>query len=212
MSVESLLSSRAEEIIVKTKFNEEIDGIAKSPVFIIASAFWREGRNELRRLSAILRRDEITFNPYVSNLGQLPRPYRDAARFNYASCVFGLSLIFIERALVERSVNLKHLAFGYNIVTKGTVIPPLKDPGEAIEKLSDKEYKDLLAIVDIKHPDNSNRSLSRLYTDKINLMPNSIRKLLEDANVLNIIRNSFLQKYNWYVTDLISYNARTKSI
>ncbi len=212
MSVEALLGSRAERIMEKTISIETKGGYKKSPVYLAAAAFCRQGREGLREITVDLKRERIDFDPEKDFMRDLPNKYRQSAYLNFAACVFGISIIFNERAMVEKEVDLRQITASYNWVFYDTFIPQFEEAEEPkegyLEKLSSDQHAELLALVDIKHPDKANRSLSRLYTDKINSMPKIIRRFLEHTNTLPTITDDFLPRYNWLVEEFIILNAK----
>lgn len=210
MSVEALLGSRAGRIMAETISVENKGSYKKSPVYLSGAAFWRQGREGLREITAGLKQDEVDFGP-EKDIRDLPEKYRRSADINYTACVFGISMIFNERALIEKEVNPKHLALAYNISFCETIVPPIYESEEEVEKLSEVQYKSLLSLVDIKHPDKANRSLSRLYTDRIDLMPPAIKRILDESGTLPIITKVFLPRHDWLVTELIIQNAKEMS-
>lgn len=212
MSVEALLGSRAERIMTETKSIENKGKYKKSPVYLTAAAFWRQGRKGLREITEDLQRNGINFDSDKSGFDQLPNAYKHSAYLNFSAGIFGITMIFNERALIEKEVNLKYLTLAYNIAFCKTLVPWYDEPEKEVEKLSDKQHQDLLHLVDIKHPDRANRSLSSLYSDKIDLMPRAIRDDLEKSKTLPFIKKFFLQRYDWLVTELINLNARQSEL
>jgi len=208
MSVEVLLGSRAGKIMAEIKSAEEKSGYKRSPVYLSATAFWRYGREGLRETTEALKRNEIKFDSENGFLSDLPDEYKQSAYLNFAACIFGVTMIFNERALIEKEIDLRQVTVAYNWVFYDTFVPQLEQPEEEVEKLSDKQHADLLKLVDLKHPDTANRSLSRLYFDKMGLMPKAIKRVLEDTNTLLLTRDVFLPRHEWLVTQLISSNAR----
>lgn len=216
MSVEALLGSRAENIVTEIKSDEDKSGYKRSPVFIAASAFWRQGRKGLMEITQDLKRDGIEIDPEKGFLSDLPDQYKQTAFLNFTACLFGVSLIFNERALVERGVDLRQITTAYNWVFYDTFIPQLEKPKKPkdgyFEKLSSDQSTKLLELFDIKHPNPASRSLSRLYTDKIRFMPKTIKRGLDRTKTLPIIAEVFLPRYEWTVIQLITLNAKRMTI
>jgi len=206
MGVEYLLSSRFGEILERTKLEEEKSSYRRSPLFTVATAFCKEGRNELLKITEYLKKNNIVLNE-DDGFESLPRHCKSSAILNFAAVIFGMTLIFNERALVEKEVNSKYLTMSYNLLFRDTFVPQIEQDNEEIEKLSSKQHADLIKIVDIKHPDNADRSLASLYQDKLNLMPKLIKNVLEETGTLPIIKREFLSRYDWYVRELIISDA-----
>lgn len=208
MSVEILLGSHAaDSILKKIKSNENRSGFKRSPVFTVATSFWQEGRNGLIEVTESLIREDFKFNP-DRGFEQLPKQHREKAILNYTAIIFGITMIFNERSLIEKEINSKYLIAAYNMAMKNTFVPPLDYEEEEIEKLSSEQYRSLINLIDIKHPDSANRSLSRLYDEELDIMPKLTRKILEATKTLPIIQEVILSRYDWHVRNLIIDNAR----
>lgn len=212
MSVEELRGSRGQGIVMAAKLEEESDGIKKSPVYIMGSVLWKQGREGLLEITRNLEATGLRFDSDLTDFTQLPKSYRESAYLNFAACIFGVSLIFNERAIIEKEVNIKQLMTAYNTAVDGSFVPQIEEVDEEVETLSQDQHLSLIKLADPRKSSSPNRSLSRLYTDKIGLMPKLVRNLLEETKTLPMIKDRLLAVHEYWAGEIFRSNSKQREM
>ncbi len=203
MSVEAFLAAKTRDHINATKLAEKEEGHERSIPYLVAVTFWRKGREGLLRITQRLNDSRIKIDPERSFFSQLPKDIADSARFNYEACIFGISLVALEDALIEKKVSKRRIVDFYNATFKNTFIPQWLYDGNDEEQLDDKNWRKLIGVADIKSSD-SDRSLASFFEEDWHLVPKIIRTFLEEeTKTLEPIRKKVIPPFRQLMVALI---------
>ena len=128
MSVETLIRGRAKEHIEATDRAEKESGHpTRSPVYIVAATFWRKGQEGLLKLQDRLDSAKIRVNTEREDFHlELPEGERKGFILNFAAVIFGICMVNIEQAIVERAVSISQMTREYNASFRNTFVPQEK--------------------------------------------------------------------------------------
>lgn len=186
MSIENFCSKFPESSDIKTTISTEIkEGM--SLVAILAEQLAKEGRDGLRERIGKLNPGTLMFNLTPEDFRQILKSPEDKekALADYASIIFGLSVVLLERTLVEREYNHKDWD------PYGVYLFNIQSRKEESQKLSPGKLTEMYSIVE------KDKTFGLFFEEEgIQAMPDAMRQLLEENDVLlPIIRKQILPLY-----------------
>lgn len=174
--------------IVERRREKRTDFQNMPPVVVLASLFAEEGVDGVRQLMNYLTNSGLGIDPERDFFPQIPPEFQGPMKLNHALIIFGITVASIHEMLVSSEFDASLWCDRYNKAITGTLLPELRVKGEEREKVSVGE----LAI--LRQRASYDKTLS-FFFETPTLMPNRLRKALENLNVFPIVQSLVLPLY-----------------
>lgn len=166
-------------------------------VIVLADIFRQEGSYGFRELIGQVERAGVAIGPDEKFFQQIPDQYKSPIYNQYAAIVFGISIRSLHEMLLEGSFDGEVWCAMHNLSIAGTCFPSLNPK----EKTSDRVPAGNLVI--LWQSALQDKTLS-FFFETPGLMPNMLRKVLEDLGVLPVIFSTILPLYRERAQFLLS--------
>lgn len=203
MSIENVLNRALSPVTIQREQALAEKGFgSKSPVFIVANAYIKEGCEELRTVSGEVDR-KTSVHSGEDFVKVLDLSQRQRLLKGFSCVIMGLSVQGIEDTFASGFFSFPDFAAKYNLAASSTYLQKAESNGE-VEQLTLGQQKNMLGFLS-KDP-----TFSTFFTDGFRNLPNKMQSVLQ-ANplVLKTIREEIVPVYKEQVMDII--NARVKA-
>jgi len=199
MSVERLINSSqaAREFTGIVELREKEKGHDRSPVFIVASTYIEQGSEGLRRLNP--RINEIKGSGEFDELAfrRLAIQEQDSLILNHAAVILGVCIIAIENMWGDAVFREEDMIGRFNSAVGRTIVPEWEHSGEKTIPLFEKEWKKIDELRKI------DPSFSVIIARGMDMLPEGIKRLLEQSGAAPVIRGKLLIPFNRQTLELI---------
>lgn len=189
MSVENFCNKYPEsadvaEIIEGIKTREFGEG--KSSVVILAEQLVREGRDGIREILNKINPGNTMFEIDPRDFQQIPPEDRSKMFDDYAAIIFGISVVSLEKTLLTRKYDHGDWCERYNVATQGAQLSEAHADATG-QKLSQEQMNAMYSAV------RQDKTFSLFFKEEgIQAMPAKMRGVLEEIQILPIVRKSIL--------------------
>lgn len=173
--------------ILDRQKNRETSLGAKSPVVLLALNLVKEGGNGLRESSKKLISSDRTLRFTPGDLSRIPKGIRQEMRKNWAAIMSGVSIYSIDDTCCSKEFSYELVASLHNMMINGTPFSPLR-VGEVKEQpIRDNKWKEMISLA------NGDKTLTSFFESRyIHLMPDGLRKLIDEMRILPVIRSDII--------------------
>lgn len=183
--------------IVERRRGKKTEFQRMPPVVVLASLFAEEGVDEVREIMSFLTKSGLGIDPERDFFPQIPTEFQGPMKLNHALIIFGITVASIHKMLVSGEFDASLWCDRYNGAITGTLLPELRVKGEPGDGVSAEE----LAI--LRQRAFYDKTLS-FFFETPSLMPNMLRKTLDNLNVFPIAQSLILPLYKERAQILLS--------
>jgi len=203
MSIENLLDPRESAAIIAAENKRILEKSgATSPVYIVANAYIRNASHGIKSIARKYQRPRQAAASEEDFIKQLPLKERQTVSLNRAGLIFGISLLAIEDALIERVVEPSNIAAEYNFAVSGTPFENAEFAQGTREQIPDDKWGKMIQCA------TGDRTLGSFFGEEFSLLPESVRCiLLKNSDLQGIIVEMIVPTYRDQVRTLIAKNG-----
>ncbi|MEK7534605.1 MAG: hypothetical protein AAB600_04675 [Patescibacteria group bacterium] len=161
-------------------------------VATFANGFAEEGGERLRSITNKSNESNTLFALNRESLLKIPEEDRHDMLKNYAAIIFGVSIVCLEKSLVEKRFNYNYWCALYNLNITGTQFAqaPAKEGAEKEEIFCDKRWGKMIEVA------KNDKTLALFFSrDNISLMPKALSQYIDDMGIIGVIRDEIIPLY-----------------